>query len=520
MTQEERQEALRIFINTPVKGTFNICRAGTGFGKTHFISNHDWDGQKVLVLTSRRSLVDDVVESGAEVSAYTYQAFEQYRKEKWDIIICDEVHSLVIEQSFSMINQVVFNWIEEQMTTKTFGRHKTVVYGFSATVDNIISAMKLCEVPVTLGFSGENVHKVKELSILKAQTKMKSVLDTTIGDAKGKQSTVLVFHNTIREAVSAYELAPEQSTVIRADGRDRIKVDNTWFDLNQFDDDKKELLSTQMFPDGIRFVHATSVLTEGVNISSKQKVDSILSTFTMIEQIVQSVGRLRADVDHVIIKLTSVERMIEQLTNEVLEIEYIEKLIERYWNHIDAFKESVRDEEISEKVENELLKEANDIQMEILRSPYIGYSRNDSSTITPVFLRRAYCEVVLKQLHTVMASRYQENVFIPDGTSLYADTIKETLAPRVYNGYLNTAQLRNVFNIKRLEKYHGIEMSAREINELIQECELTSTTNSKVKIKSHQAFNESFKGHTRYSIENNGKCGKYTRYRVHFEEDC
>ncbi|MGL5958023.1 MAG: GIY-YIG nuclease family protein [Phocaeicola sp.] len=87
-----------------------------------------------------------------------------------------------------------------------------------------------------------------------------------------------------------------------------------------------------------------------------------------------------------------------------------------------------------------------------------------------------------------------------------------------FNGSMSISSINFQYAMKELKKYHGIEMSAREINKLIQSFDIVSASNHRVKIKSHQAFNKNFKECTGYSIENNGKDKNFIRYRVHFEE--
>lgn len=325
----------------PEFGTNNLILAPVGSGKSHLIENSlipkDFTGD-VLYLVSTTSLKDAVapssskkrakrVEEGKSLGFYTSSNKERFGDvdygvhvmtyhefggkilspqetftEKFDIIFCDEIHSVEIYARYDGGGRELHTasrWLFEKHEGK-------IIYYFTATKQALEKTSS--EIPGYLDgvniynyLSYPNIVKYEARSkyFISNSYQLKNHLDAKIDYVNSRGRKGLAFTRRISSQVNIEKIANESG----------YKPITLWSINNQDNKMSKEqlyvrdyILETGNIPDPYNLIIINSAMVEGWSLTDDYVDFAILDTLDETEQI-QALGRIRKDIDFLILKV-------------------------------------------------------------------------------------------------------------------------------------------------------------------------------------------------------------------------
>lgn len=353
-------------LEKPELSTNNLFLAPVGSGKSYLIEQRlipkDYNGT-ILYLTSNTALKDSVAPNNNElrkelaekgfskgfftsqnkksfgdvpyrVHVMTYHEFgarifmpNESFTENIEIVFCDEIHSLPIYNTYGMSGELhlALNWL--------FRKHKgKIIYYFTATMEGLESLNKrspgyTSNVKIFSYLDYPNImqYKVKSTYYISNIQQLRIHLRNKKDYIDYKNSKGLAFTRKIEQQEVVSEIAKEEGytpIVLWSVNNDEKELSETQVKV------RNHILRTGNIPDPYNLLIINSSMQEGWNLFDKKVEFAILDTTNETER-VQALGRIRKDIDFLILKTTEKEK-----TSEVL-VYLDEKYLNRFLTQED-----------------------------------------------------------------------------------------------------------------------------------------------------------------------------------------
>lgn len=350
-------------IEKPEISTNNLFVAPVGSGKSYLIEERlipkDYTGT-ILYLASNTALKDSIApnnnntrkmlaEKGFskgffttqnkksfgdvpyKVHVMTYHEFgsriflpHQTFTKDIDLIFCDEIHSLPIYNTYSLSGELhlALNWLFQKHENKT-------IFYFTATMEGLdnlnkrspgytsnVKVFNYLDYPNIMQYKVKSTYYISNIQQLRLHLKSKKdYIDYT--NRKG-----LAFTKRIEQQEVIAEIAKEEGytpIVLWSVNNDEKELSPLQIKVRNY------ILRTGNIPEPYNLLIINSSMQEGWNLFDKKVEFAILDTTNETER-VQALGRIRKDIDFLILKTDSSSK-----TNQI-EMETIINLEEKYLN--------------------------------------------------------------------------------------------------------------------------------------------------------------------------------------------
>lgn len=326
--------------------------APTGAGKTHYVFNKLCKNKKTLYLCDTTNLkLQMLKEQGTsdilgirDITVWTYSKFGREIKftveefvNQFDYIICDEVHNLIDYQNFS--NDTNLERAMEYLVRKY--EHTTIVF-FTATPQylNYTASKYPCfgQNFTVIDFSdNDEIKRYSEgmIAYLQHFTDVKTYLTRYLNGFRTMNYKCLIFSPYIKNMQELEKICGDLGLRPVCIWSDNNKIPMT-YDQKMV---KDHLLETGELLEPYNILIINRATETGVNIYDKDMKIMICNSENEVQQ-VQARGRIRHDVDLLVLKTSDLKQLEFSIDKEVIGIELTkESLIERV-----IVKNNMRDE--------------------------------------------------------------------------------------------------------------------------------------------------------------------------------
>ena len=275
------------------KGDVVCIKAQTGTGKTYFIKNkliNDmFDNEKMLILVNRTKLreqVDKDLEklhgNKNNIKIMSYQELENINirenvdLNKYDYIVCDEIHYVYSDSSFNNKTKEIFDLLFNDK------HDKSVKIFMSATIRNAYKMIKnnnkynrLWKYGAKNNYSYVNVKYFKELD---------DIIQLIKNDNTDEKWLIFV---TRKADIDYIKLLLKEDSKYR-----KYKI--SYATSNKSSKDLQNIVDKSMFESKV-FI-TTKVLDNGININDDKLTNIVIMTYDE-ETFIQELGRKRIDIE-------------------------------------------------------------------------------------------------------------------------------------------------------------------------------------------------------------------------------
>ncbi len=280
------------------KGDIITVRAGTGYGKSHFIKHKlfkhaDLNNGKILMLIHRKDCITqfrkEIKEEGRQnhIHVQSYQSIEAkvrdvgyYDFSHYSYIVCDEFHYFIQDASFNNYTDLSLNAVLDQKDKIKIFTSATGDYMTQYFEDYRKYKIRKYNFPINYDFIRffEFFHKEDSLEEL-------------IQDFISKDQKAIVFVNDIRKAVELYRRFKDHS-LFNCSGGSNPKEYKKYVDEDKI---TKMLEDDQKFHEKILIT--TTVMEAGVSIKDPELHNIVIYGVYDTGTLIQCIGRKRIDQD-------------------------------------------------------------------------------------------------------------------------------------------------------------------------------------------------------------------------------